>query len=133
MYFEEIFNPIVKLWKTEFFLEYGNKKKSYIPSIGDDYNKVEDIAGCIWDEDDEGNLTLRKNDYNYWHSMLVFTMYGTLTDYGLYELNKGIKTLKLSDIPIEAFEKDFFKNLKGEDNEEYLENYLRKYKGLLNR
>lgn len=113
MYFEDIFEPIIKLWKSEFYLEYGNKKKSYIKSIGDDYDEIEYIV-------EQENLN---NQYNGWHFMMVFTNYSTITDYGLDKLSKGIKTLKISDIPIELFERDYLNNLKEQGNEKSLREY----------
>ncbi|WP_303850059.1 hypothetical protein [Apibacter mensalis] len=61
--------------------------------------------------------------------MLTFTMYGTLTDWGLKYLKEGKEYLNIEDIPIEEFEKDYLENLEFEGNEEY----LAKYKGLKSR
>jgi hypothetical protein len=112
MYFEDVFYPIIKLWKTEFYLEYGNKKKSYVLSIGDDYDEVEYIVDVE-----------QKDKYNEWHRMMVFTIYSTITDYGLNNLSKEIYSLNLLDIPIESFQKEYLENLREEGNERYLNDY----------
>jgi hypothetical protein len=117
-YFEDIFDPIKKLWKGTYYLPNVKNTKTYVESIGEDYNEVEYVV----DFKD-------KKKYTWWESMLFFTMYGTLTDWGLKYLKEGKENLNIEDIPIEEFEKDYLENLKFEGNEEY----LAKYKGLKSR
>ena len=117
-YFEDIFYSVKKLWKGIYKIENVEKTETYIESIGEDYNIVEYIV----DFKD-------KKKYTWWESMLFFTMYGTLTDWGLKYLSEGKEYLNIDEIPIEEFEKDYLENLKFEGNEEY----LAKYKGLKSR
>jgi hypothetical protein len=116
-YFEDIFRNIEQLWARKFYLEYGNKSKTYILSIGDDYGKVEDIVNIGY-----------KTTYDDWDRMLVFVMYSKLTDYGLSKLLTGTRTLNIEEIPLESFEEEYFINLNYDGNELYLQ----KYKGLKN-
>ena len=117
-YFEDIFEPIKKLWKGVYYLPDKENGKTFIVSIRKDYNEVEYVV----DFKD-------KKKYTWWESMLFFTMYGTLTDWGLKYLSEGKEYLNIDEIPIEDFEKDYLENLKFEGNEEY----LAKYKGLKSR
>jgi hypothetical protein len=117
-YFEDIFYPIKKLWKGVYYLPDKENGETFIVSIREDYNEVEYVV----DFKD-------KKKYTWWESMLFFTMYGTLTDWGLKYLKEGKENLNIEDIPIEEFEKDYLENLKFEGNEEY----LAKYKGLKSR
>lgn len=117
-YFEDIFYPIKDLWKGTYYLPNTKNTETYVESIGNDYDKVDDIT-----------LFKNKSKYNEWDLMMVFTMYGTLIDTGLKYIELGVDMLDIKDIPIEDFERDYLSNLKEEGNEEYLE----KYKGLKSR
>lgn len=116
MHFEEIFNKVKPLWKQRYRVSYGNKRKSFIPSISAEYDKVEYIVDFKY-----------KYLYSEWESMLVFTMFRALTRKGLSYLDNGIsKYLHIDEITIEEFEKYYLENLKEEGNEMY----LKQYKGL---
>lgn len=113
MYFNDIFDNVKPLWRRDYQLSYGNEVKSYILSIGDEYQGVEYIVDLK-----------NKNKYTEWESMLVFTMYRTLTKKGQFYLNNGISDyLNIDEISIEEFEIDYLYNLEQERNEEYLSQY----------
>lgn len=117
-YFEDIFYPIKNLWKGCYFLLDKENKGEYIKSIANDYNRVDDFVRFI-----------EKRKYDVWQLMSVFTVFGTLIDWGLKYIKQGKEYLNIDEIPIEEFEKDYLENLKLEGNEEY----LAKYKGLKSR
>ena len=112
MYFEEIFQPIKALWKEEYFLEYGNKGKTYIASLGDDFDEVSYIVDIEY-----------KENYTVWHKMMVLVMYQVLTENGLKLLGQAIYSMSVNNIPIEDFEKKYKENLEYEGNEKYLSEY----------
>ncbi|WP_303850120.1 hypothetical protein [Apibacter mensalis] len=116
-YFEDIFYPIKNLWKGCYFLLDKENKGEYIKSIANDYNRVDDFVRFI------------EKKYDVWQLMSVFTVFGTLIDWGLKYIKQGKEYLNIDEIPIEEFEKDYLENLKLEGNEEY----LAKYKGLKSR
>lgn len=115
-YFEDIFMDIIILWKSEYYLEAGNKTPTYIKSLGIDFDDIEYTVEIE-------NLGKK---YNVWHFMMLFTTYQVLTEVGLEYLKKGKTKLLIEDIPIADFEKQFLDNLKFEGNEKF----LKKYKGL---
>lgn len=116
MYFNEIYNKIYLLWKKRYRLSYGNSQKTFVPSISAEYRRVSYLIDFEY-----------KHLYSEWESMLVFTMFGTLTDKGIFYLDKNTsKYLNIDEISIEEFERYYLDNLKEEGNEEYLS----KYKGL---
>jgi hypothetical protein len=117
-YFEDIFYPIKKLWKGVYYLPNVKNTKTCVESIAENYDEVDYITQFE-----------NKIKYNEWDLMMVFTMYGTLIDWGLKYLKEGKEYLNIEDIPIEDFEKDYLENLKFEGNERY----LAKYKGLKSR
>jgi hypothetical protein len=117
-YFEDIFYPIKVLWKGVYNISNVEKTKTYIESIGDDYDEIEYIVE-----------TENKKKHTWWDSMMVFSMYQTLTRIGLNYFKENKNVLNINDIPIEEFEKDCLENLEEEGNEEY----LAKYKGLKSR
>lgn len=114
-YFTEIFSKVSKLWEKTYFLEYGNRSKTYILSLGESYRKVNHIVNVEY-----------KEKYDEWDRMLVFTMYSTLTDFGLDYLKRGTCVLNFEEVPIESFENEYLLNLRDEMNE----SFLKKYKGL---
>ncbi|MXP05586.1 MULTISPECIES: hypothetical protein [unclassified Apibacter] len=117
-YFEDIFYPVKALWKGVYNIENVEKTKTYIESIREDYREVEYVV------ENEN-----KKKYTWWDSIMVFTMYQTLTSVGLNYFKQNKKILNIDDISIEDFEKNFLENLEFEGNEEY----LAKYKGLKSR
>ncbi len=120
MYFEDIYNKIRPLWKESFSLKNLNKTETYVEDIRQEYNRIEDIV----DFSDKKNHTE-------WESMLIFTMYQTLTTFAINKWNKEkIKSININEIPITVFEKYFRANLEPEDEFEGNEEYLKKYKGL---
>ncbi|RIV25385.1 hypothetical protein DYU11_08785 [Fibrisoma montanum] len=114
MYFEDIFHPIKTLWKEQYYLEYGNSKKSFIISLRDDFREIEYIVEVE-----------RREQYNEWHRMMVLVSYQVLTKIGLTYLELAVNVLNIKDIPVEVFEKKYRENLEHEGNE----GYLSKYKG----
>ena len=117
-YFEDIFEPIKKLWKGVYYLPNNKNTETAVEVIWGEYDRIENIVRFQ-----------NKKKYDVWQLMLTFTMYGTLTDWGLKYLSEGKEYLNIDEIPIEDFEKDYLENLKFEGNEEY----LAKYKGLKSR
>lgn len=113
VFFEEIFYPIIGLWKQEYQLEYGNNKHTFIASLGADF----DIIGYAVEFE---NL---EKKYNPWHFLMVFMTYQVLTEKGLELLKSGNDKLIVKNIPITDFENHFLGNLRYEGNEMYLENY----------
>ena len=119
MYFEDIYNKIEPLWKREFSLKGIEETETYVEDIRQDYNRVEDIV----DFSD-------KENYTEWESMLIFTMYKTLTRFALKKWKeKKEGTLSFNEIPIASFEKVYRENMEPEDEFEGNEEYLKKYKG----
>ena len=99
MYFEDIYNKIEPLWKREFSLKGIEETETYIKDIKQDYNKVE----CIVDFEE-------KEKYTEWESMLIFTMYQTLTAFSINKWNKEkIKSINIGEVPITLFEEYFRK------------------------
>lgn len=117
-YFEDIFYPVKALWKGVYNIENVEKTKTYIESIREDYREVEYVVEIE-----------NKKKYAWWDSIMVFTMYQTLTSVGLNYFKQKKKILNIDDISIVDFEKNFLENLEFEGNEEY----LAKYKGLKSR
>jgi hypothetical protein len=119
MYFEDIYNKIRPLWKESFSLSNIDETETYIKDIRQEYNRIEDIIDFR-----------EKEKYTEWESMLCFTMYQTLTAFGLEKWNKeNSKELIFSEIPISKFEEYFRKNMEPEDEFEGNEEYLKQYKG----
>lgn len=116
VYFEDVFSPIKNLWKGQYELTYGNKSKSFVESLRDDYHEVEYIVDVE-----------RKGEYNEWHSMMFFVMYQVLTETSLRLLKQGIYTFNMDDVPVEDFERKYLENLQAEGNERF----LAKYRGLM--
>ena len=88
MYFDEVFNRIHPLWKKRYRLSYGNSKKTFVPSISAEYRRLSYLIDFEY-----------KHLYSEWESMLVFTMFSTLTDKGIYYLDDKIsKYLNIEDI-----------------------------------
>jgi len=115
-YFEDIFHPIINLWNENYDLVAGNKSKSYIISLSDDFTEIEYTV----------EIENLNKQYNIWHFFMVFVIYQVLTEKGVKLLNEGETTLHLKNIPLIDFEKQFLKTLQFEGNEKY----LKKYKGL---
>lgn len=119
MYFEDIYNKIRPLWKESFSLKNLNETETYVEDIRQEYNRIEDIV----DFSDKKNHTE-------WESMLIFTMYQTLTAFAISKWNKEkVKSININDIPITLFEEYFRKNMEPEDEFEGNEEYLKQYKG----
>jgi hypothetical protein len=118
MYFEDLYNKISPLWNKEFSLENLDNTETYVQSLRENYNDIENIVDFT-----------NKEDYNEWESMLVFTMYQALTSYALNEWNtKRTKVLRFNEIPIMVFEDYYRKNIEEEGNE----NFLKEYQGFKN-
>ncbi len=119
MYFEDIYNKVVPLWKKEFSLEGIEETETYVEDIRQEYNRVEDIIDFT-----------EKEKYTEWESMFVFSMYKTLTRFALIKWKeKKESKLHLNEIPIAAFEKVFRNSFEPEDEYEGNEEYLKQYKG----
>lgn len=113
MNFNEIFNRVKPLWKSKYRLSYGNKRKSFIPSISAEYRRVSNLVDVEY-----------RHNFTEWESMLVFTMFSNLTEKGLFYLEKKHnKYLNIDEISIEQFEKKYLENLKEEGNEDFLDQY----------
>ncbi|AWX45126.1 hypothetical protein HME9304_02136 [Flagellimonas maritima] len=120
MYFEDFYYKIEPLWNRSFTLEGIEETETYFRDIKQNYTKIEGVV-------DFSN----KEEYSEWEKMLVFTMYQTLTAFGLEKWKKQkAKTLNFDEIPIRLFEEYFKKNLEPEDEFEGNEEYLEQYKGL---
>jgi hypothetical protein len=113
VFFEEIFHPIIGLWKQEYYLEYGNKTHTCIASLRDDFLEIEDVV----------EIENSDKKYKLWNSMMVFIIYQVLTEKGLQLLERGEKDLLIKQISIADFEDQFLENLRYEGNEKYLEKY----------
>ena len=101
-------------------MEGIEETETYFRDIKQNYNKIEEIVDFT-----------NKEEYTEWEKMLVFTMYQTLTAFGLEKWKKErAKILHFDEIPIELFEKYFKRNLEPEDEFEGNEEYLKQYKGL---
>lgn len=123
MYFEDIYNKVAPLWKQEFSLEGVEETETYIEDVRQDYNKIDRIVDFT-----------EKEKYTVWESMMTFTMYQTLSDFGEEKYkNEGAKTFKFSEVPITLFEQKFRENMEPEDEFEGNEEYLKQYKGFRNR
>ncbi|MEM9686247.1 MAG: hypothetical protein AAF934_04920 [Bacteroidota bacterium] len=117
MYFEDIFNKIAPLWKRNFSLEGIEKTETYVESIRKNYNELDN--------------TLYESGLSWWEFSMLFTIYQTLTAFGLKKWKKQqAKNLHFDEIPITLFEEYFRKNLEPEDEFEGNEEYLKQYKGL---
>ncbi len=122
MYFEDIYDKIRPLWKESFSLNNIDETETYIEDIRQEYNRVENIIDFK-----------EKEKYTQWESMLVFTMYQTLTAFSINKWNKEkVKFINISEVPITLFEKSFRENMEPEDEFEGNEEYLKQYKGFKN-
>jgi hypothetical protein len=120
MYFEDIYNKVEPLWKREFLLQGIEETETYVEDIRQEHNRVESIIDFE-----------EKKKYTEWESMLVFTMYQTLTAFAINKWNKEkVKFINIDEIPITLFEKKFRENMEPEDEFEGNEEYLKQYKGL---
>jgi hypothetical protein len=111
MYFEDIFFRIKRLWQQQYVLSYGNKAKTFIESLGADYDKIDSLVEC------------QKSDYTEWESMMAFVMYQVLTKSGLELLEQNHNILTVDTISLEKFERKYRENLEYEGNEQYLASY----------
>jgi len=118
VFFEEIFYPIIGLWKQEYYLEYGNKMHTCITSLRDDFLEIEHVV----------EIENFDKKYNQWDFFMVFIIYQVLTEKGLQHLESGRKKLLVNEIAIADFEDQFLGNLQSKGNRKYLE----KYKGFKN-
>ena len=119
MYFEDIYNKVEPLWKREFLLQGIEETETYVEDIRQEHNRVERIIDFE-----------EKKKYTEWESMLVFTMYQTLTAFAINKWNKEkVKFINIDEIPITLFEKKFRENMEPEDEFEGNEEYLKQYKG----
>ena len=122
MYFEDIYKKVEPLWKREFSLEGIEETKTYVLDLKGDYNRIEDVIDFS-----------HKGDYTEWESMLIFTMYQTLTSYALEKWkNEKSKVVSIKEIPITLFEQQFKRNMQPEDEFEGNEEYLKEYRGFRN-
>ena len=119
MYFEDIYSKVEPLWKREFLLQGIEETETYVEDIRQEHNRVERIIDFE-----------EKKKYTEWESMLVFTMYQTLTAFAINKWNKEkVKFINIDEIPITLFEKKFRENMEPEDEFEGNEEYLKQYKG----
>jgi hypothetical protein len=122
MYFEDIFRKVEPLWKREFSLEGVKETETYVLDLKDEYNRIEDIV-------DFSN----KEDYSEWESMLIFTMYQTLTAYALEKWkNEKSSMITIDEIPITLFERQFKRNMEPKGEVEADEKLLKQYQGFRN-
>jgi hypothetical protein len=119
MYFEDIYSKVEPLWKREFLLQGIEETETYVEDIRQEHNRVESIIDFE-----------EKKKYTEWESMLVFTMYQTLTAFAINKWNKEkVKFINIDEIPITLFEKKFRENMEPEDEFDGNEEYLKQYKG----
>jgi hypothetical protein len=119
MYFEDIYSKVEPLWKREFLLQGIEETETYVEDIRQEHNRVEGIIDFE-----------EKKKYTEWESMLVFTMYQTLTAFAINKWNKErVKCINIDEIPITLFEKKFRENMEPEDEFDGNEEYLKQYKG----
>jgi len=117
MYFDDIYNKIKPLWEQEFSLEGIEETETYIESIRQNYNQLDD--------------ELSEQEYSWWDFAMLFAIYQTLTAFAISKWDKEkVKSISINDIPITLFEEYFRKNMEPEDEFEGNEEYLKKYKGL---
>lgn len=122
MYFEDIYKKVEPLWKREFSLEGIEKTETYVEDLKNEYNRIERIVDFS-----------QKENYTEWESMLIFTMYQTLTAFAIEKWKNGkLKKMAFDEVPIVLFEKYFKRNLEPEGEAEGNEEYLKKYRGFRN-
>lgn len=120
MYFDDIYDKIEPLWKRKFSLDGIEETETYVEDIRQEYNRIENVV----------DFSDKKN-YTEWESMLVFTMYQTLTAFAIDKrIKEKVEFINISEVPITLFEEYFKKNMEPEDEFEGNEEYLKKYKGL---
>ena len=120
MYFEDIYNKIRLYWKDSFSLDKISETETYVSSIKENYNDIENLV------DHECS-----DDFSEWESMLIFTMYQALTAYAIERWKaECVNKILFSDIPITVFEEYFRKNLEPEGECDGSPEYLKQYKGL---
>lgn len=120
MYFNEIYNKIRPLWKESYSLDGLDITETYVKDIKQEYNRIETLVDFS-----------QKGKYSEWESMLVFTMYQTLTAFAIRKWNyEKVDLININDIPITVFEEYFRKNMEPEGEFEGNEEFFNKYKGL---
>ena len=120
MYFNDVYEKIKPLWKQEFSLKGIEDTKTFVEDIRQEHNRI------------ENNIDFKeKEKFTEWESMLVYTMYQTLTAFAIkkWDIEK-VNVININDIPITLFEQYFRKNMEAEDEFEGNYEYLKKYKGL---
>ena len=122
MYFEDIYQRIKPFWRSEFSLKRIEETETYIESIAENWEEINDIV-----------LFSDKQNYSEWDGMMVYTMYKTITMFGLmkWETEK-VDSITLDEIPITLFEETFRKNMEPVDEIEGNLEYLAQYKGFRN-
>lgn len=94
MYFDDIYSKLRALWKESFNLNRVNETETYIQDLMVNYHNLEYKISF-----------LHKKDFSECERMLAFTMYQTLTAYGIEKWkNEKSEILYFNDVPVETFE-----------------------------
>ena len=99
IFFEEIFDKVIVLWKEKYFFSKQKDTVSMIFSLCEDFREIE------WYVEKKC-----KKKYNGWDGVMVFIIYGVLTDYSLQMLGKNKRCLNIKRITMCAFEKQWIEN-----------------------
>jgi len=128
VYFEEVFHKIYPLWKKNYSMEDTCEDKVEM----EDWKAVWDRI-CPEELNNEFNRLAEKlyytekEKYTPWDIKMLLAMYEAMRDYAK---NKGDKEdarfFSIDEIPMEVFEKYFFKILREDDDKEF----IKKYKGM---
>lgn len=118
MYFEDIYDKIRPYWKDSFSLNGIENTQTYVLSLKENYNQIDDL--------------INSENFTWWEFSLAFTMYQALTAHAIHrwKLNRGVEEIQFSEIPITVFEEYYRRNLEPEDECEGSPEYLKQYQGL---
>ena len=116
MYFEDIFEKVAPLWKSEFSLEGIEETETYIKDLSNEWNRLDD--------------ELSEKGYSWWEFSMLYVIYQVLSDYGENKYKKlSAKSFNFNEVPITLFENKFRENMEPEDEFEGNLEYLKQYKG----
>jgi hypothetical protein len=109
MYFEDIFNRSIILWKEQYSLK--NYKSESVPAIASDFTKIDRYV----DHEVE-------KPFNGWEKVMIFIIYQVLTDFAL-NMSKHKEFIDIRDIPVMAFEEQWVTNFTILKDEEFNDIY----------
>jgi hypothetical protein len=117
MYFEDIFNKVAVLWKTEYLIYNLEETETYIESLKDEFLRIENV------------MAENSSDFSDWEAMLNFTIYKALTGHAIKRcISEGVDKIYFNDLSLEDFEHVFLENLQDKVNKKY----HKLYKGFRN-